>query len=149
MALMGGVAEVRAGTAPGQVARVVELLRKDGVATLAALSEEAGVAPELVVATVEVAGREVPLIVDRAAGIAFRKDVDAEGARRLPGIVGTAGRITLDEIGRELQAPLPLVRRWVQEAVGAGRLHGAVDWKAGVRSALSIPPSRTHLNRRW
>jgi hypothetical protein len=133
LSLLRGFGQVRAGTAPGQVALVRGRLEREGAAPFAALAGEAGLREDQLLATLaEIQAGGLPVVVDRGGGLALRKDFDQEGIRRLPGVVGTAGRISLEALGRELGAPVPAVRRWVQENVGHGRFHGAIDWREGV-----------------
>jgi|GEM_PF-4155331 len=134
LSLARGLAEIRAGRGPAAVEAAAALLRAEGVATFTALQARCGVEAARLPETLRVAevGLGEAIRVDVQDGYALRASVEAEGLRRLPGVVVAAGRLTLDALGRELRAPPPVVRRWLQETAGAGRLQGAIDWGAGV-----------------
>jgi DNA-directed RNA polymerase subunit RPC12/RpoP len=51
---------------------------------------------------------------------------------RLLGIVGAHGRISLDELGRELGVPRETLKAWIYELVRRGRFAGALNWSAGM-----------------
>lgn len=129
-----GLAALRAGTSDSQLEAVRALLQREGNASYADLEARAhlpeGGAPAALEALQR--ARRLDLELDPHAQVAWLRPWAAEARQRLPGVVHVAGRIGLDELGRELRAPAPLLRRLIQDCAAAGQLAGAVDWKRGV-----------------
>jgi len=51
---------------------------------------------------------------------------------RLLGAVTALGQISIDELERELNAPRPLLRRWIYDLVGRGEFTGYMNWDEGL-----------------
>ena len=134
-----GLRELRAGVAPGMVAAVTDELQRVGVVDFDALPGLCRIDPGVEEATARavVARSRGTVELDGVDRILWRRAWADERRQRLPGVVAAAGRMSLSELGAELRAPPPLIRRWIQDCAGEQRLAGAVDWKRGLLYSVS------------
>lgn len=134
-----GLSELRAGVAPGMVQAVSVELDRVGVVSFDDLPGLCHLGPGVEEATaraVAAAGRGA-VELDAVDRLLWRRAWADERRQRLPGVVAAAGRLSLAELGAELRAPPPLIRRWIQDCAGEHRLAGAVDWKRGLLYSVS------------
>lgn len=129
-----GLQELREGSDPATLDAVVELLHRRGCASfdeITAASDVPADRIEPVLFQLRVAGRLICRIEPNVGWVCTERH-EQRGLRTLPGLVAARARIGLDELGRELNAPAPVLRAWIYKAVGAGDLQGYMDWKRGV-----------------
>jgi hypothetical protein len=134
LATVRGVRELRLGTSSEALDALVELLHRRGQASFEEIARVADIPEERiepVLFLLRRQGRLLCRVSPEAAWVCTQRH-EQEGLRALPGMVLARGRVDLAELGRELQAPAPVLRAWIYEAVGAGRLQGYMDWRRGV-----------------
>jgi len=128
--LVKGLPEVRAESAT----RILRMVEARGVVPLSDLATETGLSllacKELVERLLR-EGRFIGVLEAEDARVYTTAAIAAKQGRLL-GAVTTLGQISIDELARELNAPRPLLRRWIYDLVGRGEFTGYMNWDEGL-----------------
>jgi hypothetical protein len=129
-----GLRELREGTSPGALSAVVALLHRRGCASFEEITAVSDIPADRIEAALFRLRQQGRLLcrVEPHEGWVCTQRHEQEGLRLLPGLLSARARIELGELGRELNAPPPVLRAWIYKAVGAGELQGYMDWNKGV-----------------
>ncbi len=142
-----GVVQALGGTTHRTLTKLVDLLASRGAAQFDELARDADIPVHRVepVLLELRKRRHFPCRIEARHGWVCTQRYELDSIRRLSGLVASRGRVSLDELERELRAPEEVVRSWIQEAVRQGELYGYIDWKRGLlwsRHAEALRGSR-------
>ncbi|MCI0625153.1 MAG: hypothetical protein L0387_26505 [Acidobacteria bacterium] len=114
--------------------RALRMIETRGEATLSDLATETGLSLPACGELVERLLREGRFagVFEAAHARVYTTAAIAAQQQRLLGAVTTLGQISVDDLERELNAPRPLLRRWIYDLVGRGEFTGYMNWDEGL-----------------
>ena len=129
-----GLPQVRAALSAEYAERALQMIEARGEVALSDLAAEVGLPLSACDDLVERLLREGRFagVFEAASARVYTAATIAAKQKRLVGAVTTRGQISIDELERELNAPRPLVRRWIYDLVGRGEFTGYMNWDEGL-----------------
>ena len=129
-----GLPQVRAALSAEYAERALQMIEARGEVALSDLAAEVGLPLSACDDLVERLLREGRFagVFEAASARVYTAATIAAKQQRLLGAVTTLGQISIDELVRELNAPRPLLRRWIYDLVGRGEFTGYMNWDEGL-----------------